>query len=311
PPVCDHLPPAAAIGSDDPTLDAEVINLTAEFLRSTGASPFTLKINSVGTVESRAVYVVALKESIAPCVDQLCGSCQARFEKNPLRMLDCKNPQCKDITKDVPAIADYLDEESAAHFRLVTESLDAIGLKYVIDPRLVRGFDYYTKTAFEFTVDALGAQDAVCGGGRYDDLVQEIGGPKTPAVGMAMGVERLLRVLEARDADMGEAPHPTVFLVRMGEAAQTVGLALASKLRAIGVPTDLDYGNRGMKAQMKRAGKSQARLALILGDDEIAAGQVTARDLLAQQQWRLPLQGCAEMIKDYLSTSESAEIEAA
>ncbi len=300
-----------AIGSDDPTLDAEVIALTARFLEQTGAAPFAIRLNSVGTVDSRTLYVEALKGSVEPYLQKLCGSCQTRYEKNPLRMLDCKNPECRALTENVPRLQDYLDEESALHFQRVREALDALGLSYEIDPRLVRGFDYYTRTAFEFTDQALGAQDAICGGGRYDNLVEEIGGPATPAVGMAMGVERLLTVLDSRSAKIGVRPHPVVFVVRLGEKAQVPGLALAARLQELGVPAEMDYGGKSMKAQMKRADKSGARLALLLGDDELASGQVSARDLIAQHQWRLPLQNCAEMIQDYLSTSESGEIEAA
>lgn len=298
-----------AIGSGDASLDAEVIGLAARFLTEAGAAPFTLKINSIGTVEARKQYVEALKQSVEPYLQDLCGSCQTRYEKNPLRMLDCKVEKCRELTADVPDILDYLDEESEAHFAQVRECLDRLGLAYVVDKRLVRGFDYYTKTAFEIVADGLGAQDAVCGGGRYDNLVEELGGSPTPAVGFGMGIERLLMVLEARGAGMGERPHADVFVVRVGDRAQAEGLAVAESLRAVGLAAELDYGARSLKAQMKRANKSGARLALILGDDELDQGQITARDLLAQQQWRLPLTNCAEMIQDYLATSESATME--
>lgn len=297
-----------AIGSGDPTIDAEVISLAAGFLTDVGAGDVTLKINSIGVPESRAEYVAALKESVRPYLDKLCPSCQTRFEKNPLRMLDCKEPGCRKLTKDIPRIVDYLDTESAEHFTRVQECLTALGLEYEIDPRLARGFDYATKTAFEFQVDALGSQNTVCGGVRYDNLVEEIGGPPTPAVGFGMGMERLLLILEARKANLGKPPKPTVFLVRLGRSAEIAGLKLARDFRAIGVACDMEYGARSMKAQIKRADKSGARLAIILGDDELESRQVTARDLIAQQQWRLPLDACAELIKDYLATSESAEI---
>lgn len=296
-----------AIGSEDPTLDAEVIALAATFLTRAGAAPFSLRINSVGTPQSRAVYGDALKASTLPYLDKLCPSCQTRFEKNPLRMLDCKEEKCRELTRDVPAIADYLDEDSAGHFVAVKECLEALGIPFAIDPRLVRGFDYYTRTAFEFTVDALGAQDAVCGGGRYDNLVEEIGGPATPAVGFGMGIERLLLVLEKRAGNFGCEPKPTVFVVRAGEGAQAAGLALAADLWREDIACEVDFGARSMKAQMKKAGKSGARLAIILGDDEMATGQVTVKDLLSpKDQWRMPRKGIAGMIKDYLETSEAS-----
>lgn len=296
------------IGADDASVDAEMIGLAARFLGSVGAAPWTLKINSIGMPASRAVYVQALKESVTGVLGELCASCQARYEKNPLRMLDCKEPKCRELTKDVPDIAEYLDSESAAHFEKVREALTALGLDFEVDPRLVRGFDYYTKTVFEFQVEGLGAQNTVCGGGRYDGLVEELGGPGTPAFGFGMGIERLLLTLEQRGATVGEPPRADVFVVRAGEGAQVEGLALAEELRKTGLTADTDYGNRSMKAQMKRAGKSGARLTLILGDDEIASRQVTARDMIAQQQWRLPLEGCAGMVKDYLETAESDQI---
>lgn len=297
-----------AIGSDDPTLDAEIIGMAARFLTDAGAAPFSLKINSTGVPESRRAFVQALKESVEPFLPELCPSCQTRYEKNPLRMLDCKEERCRELTREVPHLVDYLDVESAEHFAKVREGLEALGLEYEVDHRLVRGFDYYTRTVFEFQTDALGAQNTVCGGGRYDGLVEQIGGPPTPAFGFGMGVERLLLVLEARGALRGGEPAPDVFLVRVGERAQVAGLALADRLRRQGFSCEMDYGGRSLKAQMKKAGKSGARFALILGEDELAAGQVTARDMLAQQQWRLPLEGCPEMMRDYLQTPESQTI---
>jgi len=297
-----------AIGAADASVDAEVIGLAASFLTSAGAAPFTLKLNSTGVPESRRRYVEALKESVAPVVSQMCGSCQTRSEKNPLRMLDCKEEGCRELTRDVPHLLDHLDEESAAHFRDVCGGLEALGIPYELDHRLVRGFDYYTRTVFEFQVDGLGAQNTVCGGGRYDGLVEEMGGPPTPAFGFGMGVERLLLLLESRGADAGVPSRPDAFVVRVGQEAQIPGLALAGNLRKAGLAAEMDYGGRSMKAQMKRADRSGARVALILGEDELRSSQVTARDLLAQQQWRMPLEGCAEMIRDYLSTAESETI---
>jgi len=298
-----------AIGSEDPTLDAEVMNLAATFLREAGAGALTLKINSVGAGNERSSYVEALKESIRPYVKDLCPTCQVRFEKNPLRMLDCKEERCRELTVNVPHLVDYLDEDSAAHFSKVQQCLTALGQDFELDHRLVRGFDYYTKTVFEFQVDALGAQNTVCGGGRYDNLVEEIGGPATPAVGFGMGIERLLLVLQEREANLGDGPKPDVFIVRVGERAEVAGLALADSMRKAGLACEMEYGGRSMKAQMKRAGKSGARLTLILGEEEMDASQVSARDMAAQQQWRLPYKDCAAMIKDYLATSEARQIE--
>jgi histidyl-tRNA synthetase len=268
-----------ALGADDPALDAEIIGLAYGFLRRIGIRSLTLKLNSVGSMESRAAYVQALKEFVSPHLDEFGADGKARFAKNPLRMLDTKNERELAILADAPLLTDYLSDEEAEQFATLRGYLDALGIVYDVDPHLVRGFDYYTKTAFEIQSPDIGAQSALAGGGRYNKLIEELGGQPTPGIGFGLGIERALIALKELGVDPLPSKPPTVQVVCLGDTARLAGVTLLADLRAGGIPANTEYGARSMKAQMRAANSSGARLALILGDDEVAQGIVQLKDL--------------------------------
>lgn len=287
---------AEAVGSVDPALDAEVISLAAEFYRSIGIRPaghhceggmqggFELRLNSIGCPNCRPNYRAALIKFAAAKLDKLCQSCRQRFETNPMRMLDCKSPECQQILKDAPKLTDHLDEECAEHFARVQAYLTDLAIAYTLDPRLVRGFDYYTKTAFEFTSGELGAQNAIGGGGRYDDLVAEMGGQSTPAVGFGLGLERLMLTLQGLGIELPVNSRLDGFIAVMGDDARAAAVKLVSELRRAGLRVDMDYTGRSLKAQMKLSDKLSARHTIIIGEEEIKAGVATVRDMSGSDQ---------------------------
>ena len=229
-------------------------------------------------------------------LDSLCGDCRERFEKNPMRILDCKADGGKDFMRDAPRITDCLCAECGGHFEAVQGYLRDAGIPFALDARLVRGLDYYTKTAFEIQYAPLGAQSAVAGGGRYDGLVEEIGGNPTPAVGFAIGLERVLLAMEKQGLLPGQEAATDVFVVAPGEAAKSPAFRLLAQLRRAGLRANMDYAGRSLKAQMKQAGKSGARFALILGEDELRDGCAVCKDMARSEQEKLPLDGIAEKI---------------
>jgi histidyl-tRNA synthetase len=273
-----------AVGSIDPALDAEVISLAVQFYRSIGISEFELRLNSIGCPNCRPLYREALIKFAAEKLDRLCPSCKTRYEQNPMRMLDCKSPECKQLLADAPKLTDHLDKECSEHFASVRRYVDDLGIGYVLDPRLVRGFDYYTKTAFEFTSRELGAQNAIGGGGRYDNLVEEMGGQSTPAIGFGLGLDRLMLTLEGLGVELPIRQGVTVFIASMGESAHDAAIRLVSDLRRAGISADMDYTGRSLKAQMKLADKLGAKYAVILGEDEIASGTATVREMATSDQ---------------------------
>ena len=272
------------IGSSDPAADAEVICLGRDMLDRIGVRNWELRLNSVGCRDCRPGYRAALREKLRDILSKLCANCQRRFETNPLRILDCKEDDCKRLTKDAPSIANYLDDECAAHFKAVRDYLDLLKISYILDTRLVRGLDYYTRTAFEFVAQGLGAQSQVIGGGRYDDLIEEIGGDPTPAIGFGMGIERLLLAAESQGAEIPKAASPMVFLAILGDAARPSAVKLLAELRGAGVAADMDYSAKSLKAQMKLADKLGVRFAVILGEDELARGAASVRDMQTGEQ---------------------------
>ncbi len=286
-----------ALGADDPALDAEVIGLALAFFRSVGVRNLTLKLNSVGSIESRAAYLVALKSYVEPYLSEFSGEGQARFHANPLRLLDTKNARELAILFAAPTLDAYLADDERAHHEALIGYLDDAGVSYEPDPFLVRGFDYYTKTAFEIQSPDLGAQNALGGGGRYNKLVEQIGGPPTPGIGFGLGVERVLIALQSLAVEMPTAPVPTAFIVIQGNAARPVGMKLLADLRAAGISAQTEYGGRSMKAQMKAADRAQARYALILGDDEIAAGTLQLKSLYDGWQHHIPLSEAVEWLE--------------
>lgn len=268
-----------AFSSTSATTDAEVISLADSFLRDLGIKNIELRINSIGCPNCRPKYHEELKKFLESKLDNLCETCNERFTTNPMRILDCKNPSCQEEIKEAPVMLDYLCDECTTHFSELKSNLEAMDIEYIIDPKIVRGLDYYNKTAFEFISKDIGAQSTVCGGGRYDKLVEEIGGPNTPGVGFGMGIERLLLTLENLGIEIGEKKTLDVFIVTYGEEASKYGLKIAKYLRDRGISSDVDHLSRSMKAQFKYADKVNAKFVVILGSDEINKGVYLIKDM--------------------------------
>ena len=266
-------------GAAAPQADAEVIALAHTVLETLGVTGVSLHINSIGCPACRAKYHEALKAYFSARKDQLCETCLGRLERNPMRILDCKSPVCSALAAEAPVILDYLCDDCAAHFQAVKGCLEEAELPYTVDPRIVRGLDYYTRTVFEFVSDALGAQAVVCGGGRYDGLCQELGGPSIPSLGFGMGLERLLLVMEAKGCAFPAPPRCELYLAPMGEAAVRRCFAIASHLREGGVAVEFDVAGRGLKAQMKYADKLGARYVIVVGDSELETGMAKLKDM--------------------------------
>ncbi len=278
------------LGSDSPLADAETIRFMIDVVNRIGVRNTTLKLNSVGDPESRARYKEILQETLKPHLSKLSELSQVRFEKNPMRILDSKEEEDQPFIEMCPSILDYLNDETAAHFEQVKGYLDASGIAYEITPRLVRGMDYYTRTAFELTSPDLGSQDALAGGGRYDLLVEELGGPATPAVGFAAGMERLLLAAEELGINLGETPTPHVYIVTRGEAAVQWASKALSELRKKNVSVTTDYQARSIKAQMKEANRVQATYAIIVGDSELEEGLFTLRNMHDSSESKVSLE---------------------
>lgn len=266
-------------GSDSPSADAEVISLASTLLKKVGLTQIELNINSIGCPECRAKYNKALKEYIGANLHLMCGQCQARFEKNPLRILDCKEEKCKAITANAPKILDYLCDDCKAHFEKVQAILTSLDIPFKVNPGIVRGLDYYTRTVFEFVSTDIGAQGTVCGGGRYNNLVEEVGGKPTPAVGFGMGLERLLLVLENTDNLKAEPETIDVYVASLGEEAQNQARKIVAQLRSDGVKAETDIMDRGIKAQMKYADRVGAKYVVVIGDEELQNGVVNIKNM--------------------------------
>ncbi|MBB6691321.1 histidine--tRNA ligase [Cohnella xylanilytica] len=288
-----------AIGSADPALDAEVIALGFSFYKDLGLSGVTVEINSVGTPEVRAAFRAKLLDFLTPMKDSLCKDCQSRMERNPLRVLDCKVDQAK--FEGAPSILDSLDEECEAHFARVRECLDAMGIPYAINPRLVRGLDYYTHTAFEYKAQGIGAIDTVGGGGRYNGLVAEVGGDDRPGVGLGIGLERTLMLLESQGVKPDAGSGVDVYFIAMGERAEREAPGIVHRLREAGLAVERDYQGRKTKALFKAADRAGAKFAAILGDDELDRGEIALKNMAAQEQRQVPLSGLAETIKSIIT----------
>ena len=273
-----------ALGEASPAVDAEIILLAVRFLQSLGLKELSLSINSVGDPACRPVYRQKLKDFFKEKLDGLCEDCRSRYDRNPMRILDCKNERCQSLSIGAPEITDCLCDECAEHFEKVKSYLTAAGVPFSCDPRLVRGLDYYTKTAFEIKYEPLGAQSAVAGGGRYDGLVEEIGGAPTPAVGFAVGLERVMLAMEMQNLFPEREEGADAFVVALGDEAKDEAFCLLAELRDAGLSARMDYAGRSMKSQMKQADKANARYALILGEDELAKGVVTLRDMESSGQ---------------------------
>jgi len=268
-----------AIGAQGPAIDAEVISLAVALLNKLGLSDLKLLINSVGCPQCRPVYRAKLQEFFQDKRSHLCSDCQSRYDRNPMRILDCKNETCAEYSQGAPHMLDCLCEECDSHFAGLQELLTAAGISFVINPRLVRGLDYYTKTAFEIQYSPLGAQSAVCGGGRYDGLIAECGGQPTPGIGFAIGIERVLLALEKQALLPLINTAIDVFVAPLGTEARAVAFQLLTELRYAGIAADMDFMNRSLKAQMKYANKYPAKFVALIGEDELAAQKVMLKNM--------------------------------
>ncbi len=267
------------IGAGAPNADAEIISLARQVLDNIGIKKISLEINSIGCPECRKAYHAALKEYFNQNIDTLCGTCKERLERNPMRILDCKSPVCSELAAKAPVVLDYLCDDCHDHFESVKAHLTAAGIEYTINPHIVRGLDYYTRTVFEFVSGDIGAQSTVCGGGRYDGLISQMGGPATPSLGFAMGIERLMLVLEAQKAELPKAPTTDLYIATMGENAQVKATSLCADLRREGLKAETDICGRSLKAQMKYANKIGAKFSMVLGDNEIEVGKARLKDM--------------------------------
>ncbi len=290
------------LGADSPAADAEAISLAYTLFQKLGLKDLVLHINSIGCPKCRPVYRQTLIDYFRASDEPLCEDCRERLEKNPLRVLDCKEDSQKESVKHAPEITDYLCDECREKYEALKKYLTALGIPYEEDPRLVRGLDYYTNTAFEIQYTPLGAQSAICGGGRYDGLVEEIGGPHTPSVGFAVGLERLLLALEMQHLIPEPVQTGHVYIAALGKDAVAAGMKIQQELRAKGIPTDMDLQGKSLKGQMKQAGKSGAGVTVIIGEDELAKGEAVVKNMDAGTQENISF----ETVSSYIANGEFA-----
>lgn len=276
-------------GSQSPYADAEVISLAKSIIDRVGLKNIVLNINSIGCPTCRANYHKALKEFFSTKSECLCDTCKSRLDRNPMRILDCKSPICSDIGKDAPVILDYLCEDCSNHFEKLKSILTNMGIEYSVNPRIVRGLDYYTKTVFEFVTTDIGSQGTVCGGGRYDGLIEQLSGKHVPALGFAMGLERLILTMENQDCEFMENPNCELYIAPMGDTAKDKAVELASNLRTEGFLVEYDIMDRGIKAQMKYANKLNAKFVLVIGDNEIQSNSAKLKFMTTGEEFPITL----------------------
>ncbi len=277
-----------AIGDGDPALDGEVIDMAWQFFASVNLSQITLQLNSIGCQKCRPNYMAALKGYYADHTAELCPDCKTRLNKNPLRLLDCKQPACQMVADSAPKSVDYLCDECAEHFRQLNRYLELLGLPFVVNHHLVRGLDYYTRTVFEIQPKDGGAQSTLAGGGRYDDLIEELGGNPTPALGFAAGMERIILNLKKQKVAVPELPKPQVFIAYLGDEAKDEAVKLASNLRRAGIGVITALGDKSLKSQLRQANSLGLRYAVIIGEEEVKAGTVILRDMVSAEQKSVP-----------------------
>lgn len=280
-------------GAAAPAADAEIISFAHTFLAGLGVKDVALHINSIGCPSCRKVYYEALRDYFRPHLDELCDTCKARFEKNPMRLLDCKSEICRNIAKGAPHVVDYLCDDCAEHFKKVQAYLADAGIEYSIDPTIVRGLDYYTRTVFEFVTALPGAQGTVLGGGRYDGLIGQLGGQETPGIGFGCGLERLIAVMRASDAYFPAEPAPQVFIASIGEAADLFAQKLTLELRRMGVRAERDIVGRSVKAQMKNADRLGAEYSIVIGDGELESGAAVLKFMREKKEVQVFLDAAA------------------
>lgn len=276
-------------GSASPLADAEIIALAKSLFDTLGVKDLNLEINSIGCPTCRAEYHKALKKYFSSRKDELCDTCKSRLDRNPMRILDCKSPICHEIAEGAPVVIDYLCDECKEHFENVQKYLKAQNIEYTINPQIVRGLDYYTKTVFEFVSNSIGAQGTVCGGGRYDGLVEELGGQHTPSLGFAMGIERLMLLMEAQGCEFPEAEKPDLFIAALGEKATLKAVEIAKDMREEGFSALLDLNQRSVRAQMKYADKLGAKFNVVIGDNEVEAKTAKLKNMQTGEETEINL----------------------
>ncbi len=296
------------VGSADAKADADVISMAKSLMDRVGLENIRLNINSIGCPKCRADYQKALRDYFSPHRETLCDTCKERLEKNPMRLLDCKSPICQGIAKDAPLIVDYLCEDCDAHFKQLQKYLSLMNIDFDINPRIVRGLDYYTRTVFEFIADGIGAQSTVCGGGRYDGLLEELSGKQVPALGFGMGLERLIMTMEQQNCDFMEAKTCDLYIASMGQDAAERAMSLAMELRDEGYFVEYDLMGRGIKPQMKYADKIGSKFVLVIGSSELESGNAKLKNMASGEQTDIKLNSSfvdsfsnaltAEMFKD-------------
>ncbi len=277
------------LGSASPAVDAEVMAVAQNLFDFLGVKNLKLEINSIGCKECRKEYHAALHNYFESKKEELCGTCLGRLERNPMRILDCKSPVCSGIAKDAPKVTDYLCDDCKAHFESVQTYLKAMGMEFTVNPTIVRGLDYYSRTVFEFVSTDIGAQGTVCGGGRYDGLVEEVGGTHTPALGFGMGIERLMLLMENQGVAFPEAAKCELYIATMGEKATVQAAAMANALRREGMFVEFDVVGRSVKAQMKYANKIGARFTVVIGDSELESGIVKLKNMESGEEQEVAL----------------------
>ncbi|APF17156.1 Histidyl-tRNA synthetase [Caldithrix abyssi DSM 13497] len=288
---------AETLGSADPLADVEIIDLAMSTFQLVGLKNINLRINSVGDPQCRAPYKETLKEYMRPHLAEYCEDCQRRYEENPLRVLDCKNPTCQQLNQQAPKLNEHLCEACDAHYARVKETLKLLEIPFTEDPYLVRGLDYYTRTVFEITSDVLGAQNAICGGGRYDLLASELEGPDTPAVGFAAGMERLLIAMEQEGIVLQEPPRLDVFIVALGDQAKSQAPRWLKQIRLSGLSAETDLLGRSIKAQMREANRQRARFVLLVGEDELQRKEFSVKLMDRGEQISVPFDEIVDFLK--------------
>jgi len=290
---------AEAIGEGDPALDAEIIEMAWQFFKSLGLRRISLQVNSIGCRDCRPPYIQALKEHYRGHVDSLCPECKARLERNPLRLLDCKKPSCQGVADAAPQSERYLCSGCKEHYRCVLRYLRLMRVPFRKNFRLVRGLDYYTRTVFEFQPRGeQGAQSALGGGGRYDDLIEELGGKETPAIGFATGIERIVMNLKEQGIKMPQPQLTGLYVAYMGDKAKSAAVRFASELRRSGLMVNLSLGNKSIKAQMRQANALGAEYAFIFGEDEVRKGTVAYRDMETGEQWEVAMEDVVDLLAE-------------
>lgn len=296
-------------GTQSPVADAELICAAQSIFERLQIEQLRLEINSIGCPQCRAKYHEALKAYFEGYKDELCDTCLSRLEKNPMRILDCKSPICSKIAEGAPKITDYLCEECEEHFKAVQRYLDSAGVKYTVNPTIVRGLDYYTKTVFEFVTDCIGAQGTVCGGGRYDGLIEELGGKHMPSLGFAMGMERLLMVMDKQGIKIPDFDECKLYIATMGEGAKEKAFELAGVLRQCGMIIETDIVGRGLRAQMKYADKIGAKYSMVLGDNELEQNKAVVKNMSTGKQTEVSLDdGFMDDFIEVITTDEDEPI---